>query len=185
MWRGNPLSACPFASGIACAKESLDAAGIKVVALSVDEKTSSEFVEKLHLDFPIAHSADADESRTRSAPNLKDEPRYLQSTGFVLEAPSSLPSTSPAPSDACCPTTSSALSATCANTPDRPDPAEHLWRGPDGPAQPLDHAKRRSAIAGRAEKHRASWIALPLTAASAWGDCHRTTGGVLDFARAV
>jgi hypothetical protein len=41
-------------------------------------------VEKLHLDFPIAHSADADEDADTLGSYLNDEPRYLQSTGFVL-----------------------------------------------------------------------------------------------------
>ncbi len=80
---------CPYCNAqlraFARAKESLDAAGIKVVALSVDdEKTSSELVEKLRLDFPIAHSADADEVADTLGSYLNDEPRYVQSTGFVL-----------------------------------------------------------------------------------------------------
>jgi alkyl hydroperoxide reductase subunit AhpC len=75
---------------LACAKESLDAAGITVVALSVDEKTSSELVEKLHLDFPIAHSADDDEVADTLGSYLNDEPRYVQSTGFVLAPDGSL-----------------------------------------------------------------------------------------------
>ncbi len=49
-----------------------------------DEKTSSELVEKLRLDFPIAHSADADEVADTLGSYLNDEPRYVQSTGFVL-----------------------------------------------------------------------------------------------------
>ncbi|SDY04464.1 Peroxiredoxin [Modestobacter sp. DSM 44400] len=80
---------CPYCnaqlSAFSRAKDELDAAGIKVVALSVDdEATSTELVEKRRLDFPVAHSADADEVAATLGSYVNDEPHYLQSTGFVL-----------------------------------------------------------------------------------------------------
>jgi peroxiredoxin len=80
---------CPYCnaqlSAFSRAKDDLDAAGIKVVALSVDdEATSTELVEKRRLNFPVAHSADAEEVAGTLGAYVNDEPRYLQSTGFVL-----------------------------------------------------------------------------------------------------
>jgi peroxiredoxin len=80
---------CPYCnaqlSAFSRAKEELDAAGIKVVALSVDdEATSTELVEKRRLNFPVAHSADADTVAEAVGAYVNDDPRYLQSTGFVL-----------------------------------------------------------------------------------------------------
>lgn len=81
---------CPYCqaqlSAFSRAKDRLDGAGIKVVALSVDdEDTSTALVDKLHLNFPIAHSVDADKVAETLGAYLNDEPRYLQSTGFVLD----------------------------------------------------------------------------------------------------
>ena len=46
-----------------------DVSGDFGVALSVDdEDTSTALVDKLHLNFPIAHTVDADRSRRRWAP---------------------------------------------------------------------------------------------------------------------
>jgi peroxiredoxin len=80
---------CPYCkaqlSSFSRAKDKLDEAGINVVALSVDdEATSTELVEKLRLTFPVAHSADADALGETLGAYVNDEPRYLQSTGFVL-----------------------------------------------------------------------------------------------------
>ncbi|MDQ2727040.1 MAG: peroxiredoxin family protein [Actinomycetota bacterium] len=80
---------CPYCnaqlSAFARAKESLDAAGIKVVAFSVDdEETSAELVATRHLNFPVAHSADADKVSETLGAYVNEEPRHLQSTGFVL-----------------------------------------------------------------------------------------------------
>ena len=80
---------CPYCaaqlSGFARAAEALAKAGIEVVALSVDdEATSAAFAEKRGLTFPIAHSADAGEVADKVGCYVNDEPRYLQSTGFVL-----------------------------------------------------------------------------------------------------
>ena len=80
---------CPYCKGqlaaFSRAKESLEAAGIRVAALSVDdEQTSGALVHKLRLGFPVAHSADADKVASELGCYVNDEPRYLQSTGFVL-----------------------------------------------------------------------------------------------------
>ncbi len=80
---------CPYCSAqlaaFSRAQADLESAGIKVVALSVDdEQTSTELVAKRRLNFPVAHSADPDEVAATLGAYVNDEPRYLQSTGFVL-----------------------------------------------------------------------------------------------------
>lgn len=67
------------------ATESLNEAGVKVVALSVDdEQTSTGLVDKLRLPFPVGHSAGADQIARQLGCYVNDEPHYLQPTGFVL-----------------------------------------------------------------------------------------------------
>src|SRR5271163_3006343 len=56
---------CPFCNaqlaGYAAEKQALDALGLKVIALSVDdEATSAATIAKNHLQFPVGHSADAE-----------------------------------------------------------------------------------------------------------------------------
>ncbi len=80
---------CPFCnaqlSGFARAAQIFTELGIKVVALSVDdEATSAALADKRHLSFPVGHSADADTIAAATGAYVNDEPRYLQSTGFVL-----------------------------------------------------------------------------------------------------
>ena len=80
---------CPYCNAqlasFGRASEALAAAGIKVAALSVDDDaTSSALVDKLRLGFPVGHSADADGIAGTHGAYLNDDPRYLQSTGFVL-----------------------------------------------------------------------------------------------------
>lgn len=80
---------CPYCNAqlaaFGRAKDSFAAAGIKVAALSVDdEKTSAELVDKRHLAFPVAHSADATKVAETLGSYVNDDPLYLQSTGFVL-----------------------------------------------------------------------------------------------------
>ncbi len=80
---------CPYCnaqlSSFARAADQLDAAGIRVVALSVDdEATSGALVDRRHLGFPVAHSADPDQVAAALGSYVNDEPHYLQSTGFVL-----------------------------------------------------------------------------------------------------
>lgn len=80
---------CPYCNAqlaaFSRAQADLESTGIKVVALSVDdEQTSTELVAKRRLNFPVAHSADTDEVAATLGAYVNDEPRYLQSTGFVL-----------------------------------------------------------------------------------------------------
>jgi peroxiredoxin len=80
---------CPYCnaqlSAFRRASESLGGAGVKVVALSVDdEQTTAALVDKLHLGFPVGHSADADQVAAELGCYVNAEPHYLQSTGFVL-----------------------------------------------------------------------------------------------------
>ena len=64
----------------------LAALDIQVVALSVDdEATTRELVAKHGLTFPVGHSADADAVAAATGAFVNDDPRYLQSTGFVLD----------------------------------------------------------------------------------------------------
>lgn len=81
---------CPYCNAqlaaFARARAKLDAAGVAVAALSVDdEDTSTKLVEALRLEFPVGHSADADEVAAAVGAYTNDQPRYLQSTGFVLD----------------------------------------------------------------------------------------------------
>jgi peroxiredoxin len=81
---------CPYCIGqlraFQRAKDALAEAGVKVVALSVDdEPTSKALVEKLRLDFPVGHSADARAVAAATGAFVNEEPLHLQSTGFVLD----------------------------------------------------------------------------------------------------
>lgn len=61
-------------------------AGIKVVALSVDdEATTRGTIDKYKLSFPVGHSADADRIAALTGAYVNETPHYLQSTGFVLD----------------------------------------------------------------------------------------------------
>ncbi|MGE5165891.1 MAG: hypothetical protein ACM3IH_17955 [Sphingobacteriales bacterium] len=61
-------------------------ASIKVVALSVDdEATTVGTIEKYKLRFPVGHSADAHQVSALTGAYTNEEPRYLQSTGFLLD----------------------------------------------------------------------------------------------------
>ncbi len=80
---------CPFCNAqlaaFSRAADSLAELGIRVVALSVDdEATSAALVDKHHLGFPVAHSADADTVAAATGAYTNGDPHYLQSTGFVL-----------------------------------------------------------------------------------------------------
>jgi peroxiredoxin len=68
------------------AQDKLTEAGIKVVALSVDdEPTTKALAAKLDLSFPLGHSADAREAAELTGAFVNPDPVYLQSTGFVLD----------------------------------------------------------------------------------------------------
>jgi peroxiredoxin len=60
--------------------------GIRVAALSVDDKeTSAALVEKHKLTFPVGYGADARAVAGLTGAFVNPEPLYLQSTGFVLD----------------------------------------------------------------------------------------------------
>jgi peroxiredoxin len=68
------------------AEKSLTELGIKVVALSVDdESTTADLVAKHHLGFPVGHSADARKVAEATGAFVNEDPLFLQSTGFVLD----------------------------------------------------------------------------------------------------
>ncbi len=80
---------CPYCNAqlgaFARAHHDLHAAGIEVAALSVDDETAATaFAEKRGLPFAVGHSADADDVATALGGYVNDDPRFLQSTGFVL-----------------------------------------------------------------------------------------------------
>src|SRR5262245_22178275 len=87
MYRG---SWCPYCraqlSAFARARDKLDALGIRVVALSTDDRAdAAALVEKHGLNFPVGYGADADKIAGSTGAYVNDSPRYLQSTGFVLD----------------------------------------------------------------------------------------------------
>jgi peroxiredoxin len=80
---------CPYCNAqLRAFQRSLDALSgmnAKVVALSVDdEATTRELVAKHRLEFPVGHSADPDALARATGAFVNDDPRYVQSTGFVL-----------------------------------------------------------------------------------------------------
>jgi peroxiredoxin len=80
---------CPYCNAqlasFSRAAATLGEFGAKIVALSVDdETTSAALVAKHRLAFPVGHSADAEKIAAATGAYVNDEPRYLQSTGFVL-----------------------------------------------------------------------------------------------------
>lgn len=68
----------------ACAR--LADAGIKVAALSVDHAAATaETIGIFKLAFPVRHGADADKVAALTGAYVNETPRYLQSTGFLLD----------------------------------------------------------------------------------------------------
>ena len=81
---------CPYCNAqlaaFSRASAKLSELGIKVVALSVDDRaTSDALVEKHDLNFPVGYGANADSIAAATGAYTNDNPRYLQSTGFVLD----------------------------------------------------------------------------------------------------
>ena len=80
---------CPYCNaqlaGFSRSLGALAELGVKVVALSVDdEETSAALIAKHNLRFPVGHGADAGKVAATTGAYVNDDPRYLQSTGFVL-----------------------------------------------------------------------------------------------------
>src|SRR5215471_8771937 len=81
---------CPYCNAqlaaFARAKAKLDELGLKVVALSVDNKANAAaLVEKHSLNLPVGYGVDAEKIAASTGAYVNDSPRYLQSTGFVLD----------------------------------------------------------------------------------------------------
>ena len=81
---------CPYCnaqlSSFARAKEKLDELGIRVVALSVDNRAdAAALVEKHRLNFPVGYGVDADKIASSTGAYVNDSPHCLQTTGFVLD----------------------------------------------------------------------------------------------------
>jgi peroxiredoxin len=68
------------------AGEALAAAGVKVAALSVDDKeATAALVDKHKLTFPVGYGAVAPAIALLTGAFVNPDPVYLQSTGFVLD----------------------------------------------------------------------------------------------------
>jgi peroxiredoxin len=68
------------------AGQTLADAGIRVVALSVDDKeTTAALVAKHKLTFPVGYGAVASDVAALTGAFVNPDPVYLQSTGFVLD----------------------------------------------------------------------------------------------------
>src|SRR5271156_4384216 len=68
------------------AADSLAEVDARVVALSVDDETTTrELVAKHGLTFPVGHSADARAVAEATGAFVNPDPVFLQSTGFVLD----------------------------------------------------------------------------------------------------
>ena len=81
---------CPYCcaqlAAFSRAQETFAAAGIRTIALSVDDKATSEtLVAKLRLSFPVGFGANADDIAAVTVLYLAEGSAYLQSTGFVLD----------------------------------------------------------------------------------------------------
>ena len=77
---------CAQLAAFSRARERLTEIGIKIVALSVDDRTASEaLVDKLHLSFPVGFGANAAAVAAATGAYLAEDAAYLQSTGFVLD----------------------------------------------------------------------------------------------------
>ncbi len=81
---------CPYCNGqlraFARAHDSLADVDAKVVALSVDdESTTQALIAKHGLNFPVGYSADAEAIAEVTGAFVNPDPIYLQSPGFVLD----------------------------------------------------------------------------------------------------
>jgi peroxiredoxin len=81
---------CPYCnaqlSAFQRAYASLNAVDASVIALSVDdEATTKALINKHNLEFPVGFGADADHIAAATGAFVNPEPKFLQSTGFVLD----------------------------------------------------------------------------------------------------
>ena len=80
---------CPYCNAQLAAFERLSGkladVGVKVAAFSVDdETTTAALVAKHKILYPVGFGADAAAVAAATGAYVNDDPRYLQSTGFVL-----------------------------------------------------------------------------------------------------
>src|SRR5512143_1670803 len=81
---------CPYCNAqlaaFSRAADTLAQLRIKVVAVSVDDEAAAAgLVAKYRLRFPVGYGADADSIAAATGAFTNDNPRYLQSTGFILD----------------------------------------------------------------------------------------------------
>ena len=81
---------CPYCcaqlAAFSRASERLAAAGVAIVALSVDdEATSKALIDKLRLSFPVGFGANAEHIAAATGAYVAEGSAHLQSTGFVLD----------------------------------------------------------------------------------------------------
>ena len=81
---------CPYCNAqiaaFSRASEALAKLRIKVIALSADDEiASSALVDKYGVRFPVGHSADVDSIAAVTGAYTSENPKYFQSTGFVLD----------------------------------------------------------------------------------------------------
>ena len=81
---------CPYCNAQLRAFErsgqALADAGIRVTALSVDDKeTTATLIARHKLTFPVGYGADAPAVASLTGAFVNPDPVYLQSTGFVLD----------------------------------------------------------------------------------------------------
>jgi peroxiredoxin len=81
---------CPYCvaqlSAFGRAEAALAELGIKVVALSADDEgAAAAFAAQHKIAFPIGYGAAVDQIAAATGAYVNDQPRHLQSTGFVLD----------------------------------------------------------------------------------------------------
>lgn len=81
---------CPYCNAQLAAyvraQAQLDKASIRVVALSVDDATTTRATaEKRNITFPLGHSANARMLSELVGAYMNADPEYLQSAGFVID----------------------------------------------------------------------------------------------------
>jgi len=86
----NRGSWCPYCNAqlraFQRAHEELAVVGAAVVSVSVDDEASTRaLIAKHGLQFPVGHSADADAFAEATGAFVNQDPKFLQSTGFVLD----------------------------------------------------------------------------------------------------
>ena len=86
IYRGAWCSYCQAQlAGFQRASGKLAEAGVKVVALCVDDEATTIGTIGCKLSFPVGHSADAEKIASITGAYTDESPRYLHTTGFLLD----------------------------------------------------------------------------------------------------